>query len=167
MMHRCLPAPRAIFWFICISSAFGFIVTFLCAVRFRYIQTLLTRTSFLPETLRAIVGNGSIPPPRAYRTPLNLVKPLYRSSGGRPPPKPFQNPIIIFSYPDVAIVLFFNGIFNCVYYGVTATISSLFSRNYTYLSETEIGLCYLAIGGGMVVGTLITGQSSSQSVLKC
>jgi predicted MFS family arabinose efflux permease len=105
-----------------------------------------------------MVGDGSIPPPRAYRAPLALAKPRHAAPGvRRPDPKPFQNPFVVFSYPDVVLILISNGIFNSVYYGVTATISSLFARNYPYLSETDLGLCYIPIGGGMVVGTIING----------
>jgi hypothetical protein len=113
--------------------------------------------SFLPETLRVLVGDGSIPPPRAYRTPLKLVKPRYQATGGRPTSKPFQNPFALFLYPDVATLLFFNGIFYSVFYGVTATTSTLFQRDYPYLSETDLGLIYLSLGGGMIFGTVITG----------
>ena len=45
-----------------------------------------------------------------------------------------------------------------MYYAVTATISTLFIQTYPSLNETTIGLCYLAIGGGMIVGSSITGR---------
>lgn len=45
-----------------------------------------------------------------------------------------------------------------VFYGVLASISSLFARTYPFLSETDIGLCFLSVGGGMIVGSLINGR---------
>jgi len=42
--------------------------------------------------------------------------------------------------------------------GVTATTSTLFLAAYPSLSESEIGLCFLAIGSGMVIGGPITGK---------
>jgi MFS family permease len=56
------------------------------------------------------------------------------------------------------LVLFYNGILYSVFYGVTATISVLFQKSYPFLSETDIGLCYLAIGSGMVFGSLFSGR---------
>jgi hypothetical protein len=87
------------------------------------------------------------------------VKPQWITSRDkRPPPKPLQNPFRLFTYPDVVVLLTFNGIFYSVFYGVTATISSLFAKRYPYLSETDLGLIFLSLGGGMVVGSSFTGK---------
>ena len=32
-------------------------------------------------------------------------------------------------------------------------------QNYPFLSETDIGLCFLAIGGGMVIGSMASGKT--------
>jgi MFS family permease len=113
----------------------------------------------LPETLRAIVGDGSVPPPRLYRTPLALIKgSQITPSSSRPPKKPFQNPFLLFTYPDVVTLLVFNAIVNAVFYGVLASLSSLFADDYPFLSETDLGLCFLAIGGGMIFGSVVTGR---------
>ncbi|KAI0052527.1 MFS general substrate transporter [Auriscalpium vulgare] len=135
---------RSIFWFMCICSG-------ICA---------LAIALFLPETLRSIVGNGSIRPLRVY---LPLVPIIGRHRGAptdttRPPRKPFTNPLRIFTYPDVVVLLVFNGVIYAVYYGVTASISSLFKKAYPYLNQTTTGLCFLAIGGGMLIGTLLSGK---------
>jgi hypothetical protein len=106
-----------------------------------------------------MVGDGSVSPPRLYRTPVPLVRPQWTTPRqDLPPPKPFQNPFLLFTYPDIVILLAFNGIFYSVFYGVTATISSLFTVRYPYLSETAIGLVFLSVGGGMVVGSTFTGK---------
>ncbi|KAI0375161.1 MFS general substrate transporter [Pilatotrama ljubarskyi] len=134
---------RSIFWFLCIAAG-------VCAV----LMVLL-----LPETLRAIVGNGSIPPPKAY---LPVVPVIGRHARGqadteKAPRRGFANPLVLFTYPDVSLLLFFNALVYAVFYGVTATISTLFQPTYPFLTETDTGLCFLAIGGGMLVGGVVAG----------
>jgi hypothetical protein len=130
-----------------------------CPSYLLYQQCANPPVSVLPETLRAIVGDGSVPPPRLYRTPLALIKGSHVSpSSSRPPKKPFQNPFLLFTYPDVVTLLVFNAIVYAVFYGVTASLSSLFEADYPFLTETDIGLCFLAIGGGMVFGSMVTGR---------
>ena len=75
----------------------------------------------------------------------------------KPPKRPFQNPLLLFLRPDVSLLLFFNAVLYAVFYGVTASISTLFSDIYPFLTETDIGLCFLAIGGGMLFGSWFTG----------
>jgi hypothetical protein len=113
----------------------------------------------LPETLRAIVGDGSIQPHALYRPLLPIIgrKKVGTEQVERPPKRPFQNPLRLFLYPDVTILLLYNGVLYAVFYGITASISTLFSDTYPFLSETDIGLCFLAIGGGMLFGSWITG----------
>ena len=80
------------------------------------------------------------------------------SSVNKPPKKAFVNPLRLLTYPDVLLLLFYNGIVCAVFYGVTATISVLFVKSYPFLNETDIGFCYLPIGGGMLFGSLFTGK---------
>ena len=105
------------------------------------------------------MGDGSIKPPPFWRPLLPIIG---RSKSGqnstdRPPKSPYQNPLRLFLYPDVSILLFYNGVLYAVFYGVTASISTLFSETYPFLSETDIGLCFLAIGGGMLIGSWMNG----------
>ncbi|TFY72788.1 hypothetical protein EVG20_g208 [Dentipellis fragilis] len=86
---------RAIFWFLCISSAVCLVVIFL----------------FLPETLRSMVGDGSVPPPFLYRVGMVPVMRKARHDGTRekiPPRKSFNNPLMLFTYPDVVVLLILN-----------------------------------------------------------
>ena len=83
---------------------------------------------------------------------------LGSSSVDKPPKKPFANPLRLLTYPDVLLLLFYNGVVYAAFYGVTASLSVVFKTSYPFLSETDIGLCYLAIGGGMVFGSLLTGR---------
>lgn len=138
---------RSIFWFLAISAGVCFVAILL----------------LMPETLRAFVGDGSVPPPRLY---LPLIPVIGRSRQNvtpqdpstRPAPRRFNNPFVLFLYPDITLLLLFNGIVYAVFYGVTTSISTLFKTTYPYLSETEIGLCFLAIGGGMLIGGVFTGR---------
>ncbi|KAH9996022.1 major facilitator superfamily domain-containing protein [Russula vinacea] len=70
-----------------------------------------------------------------------------------PATKTFKNPLVMFIYPEVYVLLFFNGTIYAVMYGVTARLSVSFERVYPYLSQTDIGLCFLAMGGGLLVGS--------------
>jgi hypothetical protein len=110
--------------------------------------------------MRALVGNGSIHPPPLYLPLAPIV------GRGRREKKrnvitarvPFVNPFRIFTYPDVIVSLIFTGVVYAVNYTITATISSAFADAYTYLSETDLGLCYLSTGGGMIIGSSLTGK---------
>ncbi|KAI0068155.1 MFS general substrate transporter [Artomyces pyxidatus] len=139
---------RSIFWFLCISSG-------ICAV-----GVIL----FMPETLRALVGDGSIVPSTLYRPVIPIVGKNHKApiSTERPPRRRFINPIRMFTYPDVDILLLFNAIIYAVFYGVTATMSTLFQEAYPYLNQTDIGLCFLAIGGGMLIGTVVSGKLANR-----
>jgi multidrug resistance protein len=137
---------RSIFWSIVIMVA----VCLLCIAL------------FLPETLRSIAGNGSIPVPRHSRAIIPFVG---RKAGNEVPatetrakPKHSVNPFVLFSYPDVIVLLSFTGIVYAVNYTITATISSSFAKIYPDLSETVLGLCYLPTGAGMIIGSTMTGK---------
>jgi len=135
---------RAIFWFLCISSATCGVVLFL----------------FLPETLRAIVGDGSIPAGWIYSPPISVIgrHRIMRKFDEPPERKPFTNPLLMFTYPDIFVTLIFNGTTYAVMYGVTASLSVIFSDVYPHLTEAELGLCFLPMGGGMIAGTWISGK---------
>ncbi|KAH7139741.1 major facilitator superfamily transporter multidrug resistance [Dactylonectria estremocensis] len=117
--------------------------------------------SFLPETLRAIAGNGSIPMAGIHRALVPLVGP----KGKRPDDMPAAarqktsiNPFPIFALPDIVITLIFTGIVYAVNYTVTSTISSAFADVYPWLSETVLGLSYLPTGLGMILGSTFVGK---------
>lgn len=60
--------------------------------------------------------------------------------------------------PDIALLLFSNGLVCAVFYGITASISVLFSNSYPFLTQTDIGLCFMAIGGGNILGSILIGR---------
>ncbi|KAL1796053.1 hypothetical protein ACET3X_006277 [Alternaria dauci] len=137
---------RSIFWSIVIMVA----VCLLCIAL------------FLPETLRSIAGNGSIPVPRFQRAILPIVGQKATKEAfdpdSRAKPKHSVNPFVLFSYPDVIVLLTFTGLVYAVNYTITATISSAFAKIYPDLSETVLGLCYLPVGAGMILGSTMTGK---------
>ena len=116
--------------------------------------------SFLPETLRAIVGDGSIPAGWIYTQPIPLIGGHHSAeiSRERPARKPFKNPLLMFAHPEIFVLLIFNGTLYAVMYGVTASLSVIFEKVYPNLNQTEIGLCFIPIGLGMLIGSLLSGR---------
>lgn len=138
---------RSIFWSIVIMVA----VCLVCVAL------------FLPETLRSIAGNGSIPVPRRLRALVPIVgrkanSQAFDKESSRAQPKTSINPFVLFTYPDVIVLLTFTGIVYAVNYTITATISSAFAKIYPSLSQTVLGLCYLPVGAGMIIGSTLTGK---------
>lgn len=56
------------------------------------------------------------------------------------------------------LLLLSTGIIYCLFYAVSATLSSLFSAAYPNLNETEVGLCFLSIGGAGALATIVQGR---------
>ncbi|KAL1913694.1 hypothetical protein Sste5344_000658 [Sporothrix stenoceras] len=148
---------RSIFWFLAIYS--GVFLMFLIAI--------------LPETLRALVGNGGRDtktlglfaryPLRLYQkyTKIPFTAAAALSSGGKNSNNQKKIDVlapmrILFSKQAGPVVLFL-----AIYYAgwqlcITA-MSTLFQSEYG-LSETHIGLTFIANGVGSIVGTLIAGK---------
>ncbi|KAL6912505.1 hypothetical protein FSST1_010265 [Fusarium sambucinum] len=142
---------RSIFWFLVIYSGVFLICLFL----------------LLPETLRSIVGNGSRTPKQAMaRFPLRLYQKITTTEWNRngDPAVPIaKNHVditgpfrILFSKQAAPIIVFL-----AIYYAVSqmsiTAMSSLFEDKYG-LSETKIGLTFIANGVGSMIGTLVTGK---------
>jgi hypothetical protein len=70
----------------------------------------------------------------------------------------FQNPLALLLNPDICVLLLLNSIIFAIFYGVTTSISILFKTVYPFLSETDIGLCFLGMGGGMTISALTSGR---------
>ncbi|TDZ25578.1 Itaconate transport protein [Colletotrichum orbiculare MAFF 240422] len=136
---------RSIFWFLIIMAV--------CCLLFILL--------FLPETLRNLVGNGSITLGGIYTPFVPLVgrtRQKREPSASKPGVRPSINPFVILVYPDVAITLTFTGIVYAVNNTVVTTVASSFAKVYPWLSETALGLCYLPTGFGMIVGSTLTGK---------
>jgi hypothetical protein len=141
---------RAIFWFLTIYSGVFLIFLFLV----------------LPETLRSIVGNGSKPPHKLARAPLERFvacrQPFSSASVRSDSVKAkvqidFTAPIRILFVPEVFGVLLFLSIHYAAWQAAVTAQSSLLTSEYQ-LGEIEIGLTFLANGSGCMLGTLTTGK---------
>ena len=107
------------------------------------------------------MGDGSILAGWIYTQPISLIG-RHRSaeiSSERPARKPLKNPLLMFAYPEIFVLLIFNGTLYAVTYGVTASLSISFEKVYPYLNEMEIGLCFIPMGLGSLVGSLLSGRS--------
>ncbi|PBP17372.1 hypothetical protein BUE80_DR011850 [Diplocarpon rosae] len=148
---------RAIFWFLTIYG--GAFLTILIVV--------------LPETLRAMVGNGSKPAkglsnslfshilrrrhPRSTENEELKRCTAKTSAGKKMPPVDFLGPVKIILSIEVTFGIIFLSIYYTVWQMTITVMSTLFKRTYG-LSELHIGLTFIGNGVGCIVGTLTTGK---------
>lgn len=153
---------RSIFWFLTIYGG-----VFLVAL-----------VLLLPETLRSLVADGSkVPKGLLAAWPLKFYQRKTRSGWEReqPPdidaaaatpaaatPTPrksidFLGPLRNLVNPLTSPIIFFIAIHYAIWQMGITIMSSLFHTNYN-LSESQIGLTYIANGAGCILGTLITGK---------
>ncbi|KAK4187908.1 major facilitator superfamily domain-containing protein [Podospora australis] len=146
---------HAIFWFLFILGSLS----------------LVTIVVLLPETLRRIAGNGSVPLNGVYR-PLvsgHLRKHWRRpdeSSGRKPditaPPSNLTlgtvfAPLRFLFEKDVFVTLFFGAVVYTIWSMVTSSTTALFQERY-HLSNLQTGLIFLPNGAGCVLGSQLTGK---------
>lgn len=148
---------RSIFWFLVILSGVCFIVVLIV----------------LPETCRAVVGNGSVLPPLWNRPLWTLVAPKSRFREDEKSqesqdlttiqkPKRRPNPIsslLILAQKEAGLILLYGGLLFSGYMAVLSTLSTQLSSRFGF-NSIQIGLCYLPIGLGSIssrwtVGTLL------------
>ena len=142
---------RSIFWFLTIYSG----------------VFLLLLILLLPETLRSIVSNGSRAPANPVaRFPLVIYQKTTRvkwDPSATPPDSMVQKhvditgPLRILISKHAAPIIIFLAVYYAVWQMSITAMSSLFEEHYN-LSETQIGLTFIANGVGSVIGTLITGK---------
>ncbi|KAF8713740.1 MFS general substrate transporter, partial [Rhizoctonia solani] len=141
---------RSMFWFLAIAT--GLMLLFMALT--------------FPETLRAIVGDGSRPPQKWNQTPvLILGRKVSKIAEGTyvtsTVPRKSANPLHIFrvfTQPDILLVLICTGIIYSLFYSVTTTTSPLFLSVYPYLTQSTVGLCFIAYGVGGAVGSVVMGR---------
>ncbi|WWD16739.1 hypothetical protein CI109_101170 [Kwoniella shandongensis] len=145
---------RSIFWFLAIATGVLIVPLIL----------------FLPETLRSIVGDGSMPPPAFNASPLILLRRrkmkkelAERGEVGekvkRPPRKPYEplSSLTVLCIPEIFLVFFWASLLYLEFYA-SLTVYSTALKNSYHLSEIKIGLCYLPSGIGTVIASLINGR---------
>lgn len=137
---------QAIFWFLAITAGIFFVPLF----------------CLFPETCRAIVGNGSIPPGKWNKSIRNYFQePTQATSLSCVPRHRVQifNPyssIRLLSHRPVGLVLLANGVVFSSYYAITAAIPSLFKKIYD-LDDLAIGLCFIPAGLGSLISATVNG----------
>ncbi|GAA5994443.1 hypothetical protein JCM5350_007036 [Sporobolomyces pararoseus] len=137
---------------------------------------LIAIVLFLPETLRSMVGNGSIPARGINVSLLSIWQQHRRSrsisndelsivSHEKPPKKTLRDvrpfdPLKMFREKDVLALLTFNSATYSLFYAVTASTGTVFKDVYN-LTETQLGLCYLANGIGCLAAAIINSRRST------
>jgi len=135
----------------------GTFCKFHCIISF---LRLVYSLRFLPETLHSIARDGSVQAGCIYTPAIPVVgrHRVMKQTSDLPPRDKLTNPFKMFMYPDVLILLFLDGTYYAVFYDVTASLSISFEETYPYLTQTNVGLSFLAIGGGMFMGTMLSGK---------
>lgn len=154
---------RSIFWFLTIASG----------------VFLLPLLLFLPETARNVVGDGSCPAQTWNRPLIHLFShhngdkqdPSDKDSLDRPDssdspkkiiehklqfPNPLK-PLILVFHPNSIIILLVTGIIMGGNMTVLSSITEVYTAQYS-LDELEIGLCYISLGTGSIVASVVTGR---------
>jgi hypothetical protein len=121
----------------------------------------------VPETLRSLVGNGSgyaNPTPsqwlarRRGKLDEEKIAAIKAVSEQSRPKMNFLAPFIYLTEADVFIGLWFNGVVYTIVYCYMTSTTKQFSIHYSFLSELEIGVCFLSMGVGIIVGSFLQGR---------
>lgn len=124
---------------------------------------------FLPETLRKMVGDGS-------RRPCGVWKPwvpmqLTPKPGANEPAPPlmnkvstlsiramgFEKPWLVYGQLDISLLIASYAIPFALFSVTSSFFSPTLASNYGY-NTIVIGLCYLPLGAGFALGSLISGR---------
>ena len=139
---------RSVFWFLAIYSG-----VFLAILIFA-----------LPETLRSVVGNGSLTPSNLIqRYPLRIYQRTTKIDWQQTKTPPatkhvdILGPLRILTSKQAAPIIVFLAVYYAVWQMSITAMSSLFKSRYG-LNETQIGLTFIANGVGSMIGTLLTGK---------
>ena len=122
---------------------------------------MTVRRSLQPETLKSVVEQGRNRIPILYQPVIPIIGrqiPQEPTVARQVTTKVSRNPFRLFLQPDILLLLALSAIISAVFYAINTSISSLFSTAYPFLNETKIGLCYLAIGGGMILASSVVGR---------
>ncbi|KAI9775036.1 MAG: hypothetical protein M1839_001588 [Geoglossum umbratile] len=164
---------RAVFWF----------QTILCGV------FMVPFLMFFPETGRNIVGNGSVPPAKWNMSIINYLRIRKSKRGAKHDdtgsykeaspaktiherrqfswPNPLKTVSIIME-KDVAIVLLYDALVYTTFYCITSSTPSIFREKFGF-NDLQLGLCYLPIGVGSGLASVMSGflmDKSYKSVAK-
>ncbi|KAK1955768.1 major facilitator superfamily transporter [Colletotrichum sublineola] len=151
---------RSIFWFLTILAGVYFVLQLL----------------FFPETCRILVDDGSIRPPRLYRTGYQLLKDHFRARRGTGAPmtrsttgtsgtskptlkfklNPFGSLLLLFER-ELGLLLGFSAIAFAGFYAIAASMPTQLQDIYGF-DSLKVGLMYLPLAGGSVVAAFVVGR---------
>ncbi|OLN96291.1 MFS antiporter QDR2-like protein 1 [Colletotrichum chlorophyti] len=142
---------RSIFWFL----------TIYCGIFLLFLVLLL------PETLRSLVSNGARTPDSVTgKYPLALYQRTTKIKwdAERAPVQPKETKLVDITGPIrilfdrcAAPIMVFLAVYYTVWQMSITAMSTLFKSGYG-LSDTQIGLTFIANGIGSMIGTLVTGK---------
>ncbi|KAL3419274.1 major facilitator superfamily transporter [Phlyctema vagabunda] len=144
---------RAIFWFLAIYSG----------------VFLLSLILLLPETLRSLVGNGSVPAKGLATNPISYCQRLRKkrddtgpdavalSTVREPKEMDFLGPLRLLFGVEVSCAIIFLAAYYTGWQMTISAMSTLFKQAYG-LSDLNIGFTFIGNGAGCIVGTLTTGK---------
>ncbi|GFF54236.1 MFS antiporter QDR2 [Aspergillus lentulus] len=136
---------------------------------------LIALLIFLPETHRGITGNGSIPLSGFSKPFIYMLKPpmvskvspkTSRSSSTRPPiplKKKASSPLAYIFEKDIAALLVWGAVAYTAWSMVTSSTTTMLLYGFPYLTEWQLGLCFLPNGFGCICGSLSSGWLLDQS----
>jgi MFS family permease len=144
---------RAIFWFLTIYSGIFLVLLFF----------------FLPETLRSLVGNGSIPAKGLASSPLAYIQRRRAATVAsadinstarilnKKTPINVLGPLQMIVGLEVTYIVFYLAIAYTSWQVVVTVMSTLFKETYG-LTDLQIGLTFISNGFGCIIGSLTTGK---------
>ncbi|ODA77697.1 hypothetical protein RJ55_06299 [Drechmeria coniospora] len=142
-------------WFFDWPSVFCFLAVFVALWLVPWILAV-------PETCRAVVGNGAIPPPKRNMTLIDLVrsKGVHRRPESAPKvkmrmPNPLRTLYIVFRKEE-GLILVISAIIYLNFILVSATMSTLLQEIYDP-GQLQTGLCFLPYGIGCCAASLVSG----------
>ncbi|OLN83084.1 MFS antiporter QDR2-like protein 2 [Colletotrichum chlorophyti] len=126
---------------------------------------LIAIVLFLPETMRAIAGNGSLRLEGIYKPLIRYVtkEPKYIQEPDEPLNRKkvtlwtFLRPFRLFKERDLLINLVWGGFIYAIWNMVTSSTTPLFKVRFN-LSELLLGVAFLPNGFGTIVGSVIAGK---------
>ncbi|TQN68602.1 Itaconate transport protein [Colletotrichum shisoi] len=127
---------------------------------------------FLPETMRAIAGNGSLRLRGVYKPLIRYLRkePDYMEDPEGPvrrkevTPMTFVEPLRLLGQKDILVNLVFGGVVYTVWSMVTSSTTDLFKVTF-HLTELQIGLAFLPNGFGTIIGSAMAGKLMTRDYL--
>lgn len=126
---------------------------------------LLAIVLLLPETNRALVGNGGLEPSRFSRPVIpGIMRPWADNRGPSAPvasrknrvPNPIES-LRVLSRKDVAVTIIPGSILYMIYSCIHTSLATTFIDSYGF-SQLQAGLIYLPFGVGAIISTAVSGK---------